>query len=219
MTGSATSRGHGAVAESGGTIFLHAGTTIQRGWRVQRHRLGASGAGSQVILDALVPVTMQGRGAMGVYLHDGGQVTLLPGSTLQMNGTRQRRHRGRQHDRAPGRIGSGLVINFDGVHAAGDAGSTGLVAFNNSTVTIDTLTVQGADAANGIWARPGGSVTLTGQSVININAVQNPTFYTLQTATLVTPNGPVGSISASPAGRRSAACSRARAPSPASTRS
>ncbi len=56
------------------------------------------------------------------------------------------------------------------------------------------MTVQGADAANGIWARPGGSVTLTGQSVININAPQNPTFYNLVTANLVTPNGPVGSI-------------------------
>lgn len=187
------SAGHGAIAESGGTINLNAGTSIATA-AFNSVGLGASGAGSTVNPSVIVPVTMNGRGSMGVYLHDGGQVTLLPGSTLQMNATSSIGIAVDNTTVALGTFGSGLTINLDGVHVTGQAGSTGLVAFNGASVAIENLTVTGVNAAAGVWARPNSSITVSGNSVINIAAPSNPTYYTLLTANLVTSAGPVGSI-------------------------
>ncbi|WP_213735688.1 autotransporter outer membrane beta-barrel domain-containing protein [Bradyrhizobium sp. dw_411] len=194
INGTAASRGHGAVAESGGTINLHAGTSISTGGAFNAVALGASGAGSRVNADVLIPVTTTGRGAMGIYLHDGGQVSLLPGSTLNINGTSSVGVAADNTTVALGTIGSGLTVNLNGVGVAGQAGSTGVVAFNGGNVSLQNLTVTGSNGAAGVWAAPNSTVTLTGTNTININSAQNPTFYTLQTATLVTSNGPVGSI-------------------------
>ena len=194
INGSAASRGHGAVAEGGGTINLHAGTSISTGGAFNAVALGASGAGSRVIADALIPVTTTGRGAMGVYLHDGGQVSLLPGSTFNINGTSSVGVAVDNTTVAPSTIGNGLTINLNGTGVAGQAGSTGVVAFNGGNISLQNLTVTGTNAAAGVWAAANSSVTLTGTNVININSAQNQTFYTLQTANLITPNGPVGSI-------------------------
>jgi outer membrane autotransporter protein len=191
MTGTAASRGHGAVAESGGTVNLHAGTVIARGGGFNSVGLGASGAGSQVIPDVLVPVTMAGNGAMGVYVHDGGQVTLLPGSTLQMNGTGSVGVSVDNTSVALGTIGRGLTINLAGVGAGG--ASTGVVTLNGGNIAIQDLTVQGANAAAGAWARTGTSITVSGQSVLNINTATSPNSYFLTTANLVTADGVVGS--------------------------
>jgi hypothetical protein len=184
----AISFGHGAVAESGGKIFLHAGTSITTA-AFNSVGLGASGAGSQVIADALIPVTMNGRGAMGVYLHDGGQVGLLPGSTLQMNGTSSVGIAVDNTAVAPGTIGSGLTINLNAPGVASQQGSTGVVAFNGGTIALDSLKVTGPNAAAGVWARPGSSIALSGASTIDINSQQNPVFYTLSGSNLVTPIG------------------------------
>jgi len=194
ISGTAASRGHGAVAESGGTVNLRAGTSISTGGAFNAVALGASGTGSRVVADALIPVTTTGRGAMGVYLHDGGQVSLLPGSTFNVNGTSSVGIAVDNTTVASGAIGNGLTINLNGAGAAGQAGSTGVVAFNGGNISLQDLTVTGANAAAGVWAQPNSTVTLTGTNVININAAQNQTFYTLQTANLVTPNGAVGSI-------------------------
>jgi outer membrane autotransporter protein len=193
INGTAASRGHGAVAESGGTINLHTGTSISTGGAFNAVALGASGAGSQVNADALIPVTTTGRGAMGIYLHDGGQVSLLPGSTFNINGTSSVGVAVDNTTVSLGTIGSGLTINLNGVGVAGQAGSTGVVAFNGGNIFLQNLTVTGSNAAAGVWAAPNSVVTLTGTNTININSEQNRTFYTLQTANLVTPNGPVGS--------------------------
>ena len=190
--GPTISAGHGAIAESGGTVNLHTGTRITTA-AFNAVGLGASGAGSRVVPDVLVPVVMNGRGAMGMYVHDSGQVTLLPGSTLQMNGTSSIGVSVDNTTVAAGTIGSGLTINLDGAGVAGQAGSTGVAAFNNGTITLENLTVQGPNSAAGAWARPSGNITLTGRSVININAEQNPTSYTLLTPNLVTVAGNVSS--------------------------
>ena len=190
MTGTAASRGHGAVAESGGTVNLHAGTVIARGGGFNSVGLGASGAGSQVIPDVLVPVTMAGNGAMGVYVHDGGQVTLLPGSTLQMNGTGSVGVSVDNTSVALGTIGRGLTINLAGVGAGG--ASTGWLR-SMGNVAIQDLTVQGGNAAAGAWAPTGTSITVSGQSVLNINTATSPNSYFLTTANLVTADGVVGS--------------------------
>ncbi|PWK60316.1 autotransporter outer membrane beta-barrel domain-containing protein, partial [Aminobacter sp. AP02] len=195
-TGTSTvnvSAGHGAIAESGGTVNLHAGTSITTG-AFNAVGLGASGAGSRVIADALIPVTMNGRGAMGVYLHDGGQVTLLPGSTLQMNATSSIGVTADNTTVALGAIGSRLTINLNGVGVAGQAGSTGLFAVNGGTLALANVTITGPNAAAGAWARDTSSITISGNSIININAAQNPTAYVLQTANLITTSGQVGSI-------------------------
>lgn len=194
ITGDATSRGHGAVAESGGIINLHAGTSISTGGGFNAVALGASGAGSVVTADALISVTTTGRGAMGIYLHDGGQVSLLPGSTLNINGTSSVGVAVDNTTLALGTIGSGLTINLNGVGVAGQAGSTGVVAINGGNVSLQDLTVTGQNAAAGVWAQPGTMITLTGSSLININSAQNQTFYTLATANLITPSASVGSI-------------------------
>lgn len=138
------SAGHGAVAETGGLINLHAGVSIATG-AFNAVGLGASGAGSRVVADALIPVAMNGRGAMGVYLHDGGQVTLLPGSVINLNGTSSI---GVSVDNTivpVGAIGSGLTLNFNATGVSGQAGGTGVAAFNNGQITLDNLT--GSDAA------------------------------------------------------------------------
>jgi outer membrane autotransporter protein len=194
ITGSAASNGHGAIAESGGIVNVHAGTSISTGGGFNAVALGASGAGSSVVADALIPVTTTGRGAMGIYLHDGGQVSLLPGSTLNINGTSSVGVAVDNTTVALGTIGSGLSVNLNGTGVSGQAGSTGVVAFNGGNISLENLTVTGANAAAGVWAQPNSTVTLTGASVININSAQNETYYTLATAFLVTPNGSVGSI-------------------------
>jgi len=194
IVGAATSTGHGAVAESGGTINLHAGTSITTGGGFNAVALGASGAGSRVNADALIPLTTTGRGAMGIYLHDGGQVSLLPGSTFNINGTSSVGVAVDNTTVALGTIGRGLTINLNGAGVAGQAGSTGVVAFNGGNITLQNLTVTGSNAAAGVWAQSNSTVTLTDASVININSAQNQTYYTLRTPTLITASGLVGSI-------------------------
>ena len=192
ISGTAASRGDGAVAEGGGTVNLHAGTSISTGGAFNAVALGASGAGSRVNTDVLIPVTTTGRGAMGIYLHDGGQVSLLPGSTLNINGTSSVGVAVDNTTVALGTIGSGLTINLNGTGIPAQAGSTGVVAFNGGNISLQNLTVTGSNGAAGVWAALNSTVTLTGTNTIDINSAQNQTFYTLQTATLVTPNGPVG---------------------------
>lgn len=143
------SAGHGAIAESGGTIELRSASSITTA-AFNSIGLGASGIGSRVTTSVIIPVTMNGRGSMGVYLHDGGQVSLLPGSALQMNGTSSVGIAVDNTNVPLGAFGSGLTINLNGTHVAGQASSTGLVAFNGATVEIENLTVTGANAAAGV---------------------------------------------------------------------
>ncbi|HWK33241.1 MAG TPA: autotransporter outer membrane beta-barrel domain-containing protein, partial [Hyphomicrobium sp.] len=185
--------GHGAIAEGGGIVNLHAGTTIATG-ALNAVGLGASGAGSRVNADSLIPVTMNGRGAMGVYVHDGGQVTLLPGSTLQMNATSSVGITADNTSVALGTFGSGLTINLDGVGGAGQPGSTGIAAVNGGSIAIADVTIQGQNAAAGAWAAAGSSISISGSSTIEINSAHNQTIYTLATPYLVTQSGQVGSI-------------------------
>lgn len=184
------SAGHGAIAEGGGTVRLHAGTSIATG-AFNAVGLGASGASSQVIADAVVPVTMNGRGAQGVYLHDGGQVGLAAGMTLQLNASNSV---GVAGDNTISTLAERLTARFDASIGPGQAGGTGMVAFNGAALSAQDFTVNGASAAAGAWARLGSRITLTGASSITIAANANPTFYTLQTAFLATISGSVGSI-------------------------
>ncbi|MGO4671352.1 autotransporter outer membrane beta-barrel domain-containing protein [Bosea sp. 2YAB26] len=185
------SAGHGAIAEGGGTVNLHSGTSITTA-AFNSVGLGASGTGSRVIADVLIPVTMNGGGSMGIYLHDGGQVSILPRSTFQMNGTGNVGIGVDNTAVALGTIGNGLTVNLN--NASGGPGSTGLFAVNGGSLNIADVTVQGPNAAAGAWARANSSITLSGRSVITINSEQGPNAYVLQTANLATAAGPVGSV-------------------------
>lgn len=184
------SAGHGAIAESAGTVTVNSGSSIATG-AFNAVGLGASGANSQVIATAIVPVTMNGRGAMGIYLNDGGAVSLPANAALTLNASNGV---GVSADNTTSTIASGLSLSFNAVPTAGQASGTGLVAFNTGALTAPSVVVQGVGAGAGAWARPGSSVTLTGNSSIAINAAANPTYYTLQTAFLITSSGSVGSI-------------------------
>ena len=195
VAGGLASHGYGAIAESGGTINLHAGNSITTGGAFNAVALGASGASSRVNADALVPVTMNGRGAMGVYMHDGGQVSLLTGSTLLFNANSSVGVTVDNSNVALGTIGSGLTVNLNGPNSGLQSGSTGVVAVNGGRIALQDLTVTGNNASAGVWAAAGSSVTLSGASVLNINATQLPQiFYTLTGPNLVTPSGPVASV-------------------------
>jgi type V secretory pathway adhesin AidA len=187
------SAGHGAIAESGGKVILNSGTSIATG-AFNAVGFGASGVNSQVTATANIPLVMNGMGALGVYLHDGGQVILLNNSVLQMNASNSVGVSADNTAVALGTIGSGLTINFNATPAAGQAAGTGVVSFNAGNISLESLTVQGAGAGAGAWARLGSTINLSGDSLININADANPTYYTLQTAYLITGNGAIGSI-------------------------
>lgn len=189
------SAGHGAVAESGGQITLGAGNQISTA-AFNAVGLGASGAGSLVRQTAgtVLPITMNGRGSLGIYLHDGGQVQTVANTQFTMNATNSVGVSADNTTVAAGTIGSGLTINFAAAPVSGQAGGTGVAAFNNASITLDTFKVTGPGAAAGAWARAGSTITLTGASNLAIQSLFNPTYYTLQTANLVTVNGPTGSI-------------------------
>ena len=188
-----TNNGHGAVAESGGTVNLYAGTSITTGGAFNAVGLGASGTDSKIIPDELIPVTTTGRGAMGVYMHDGGQVALLPASTLQMNGNSSVGVTVDNTTVASGTIGVGLKINLNGAGVAGQAGSTGIAAVNSGNISIENVTVTGQNAAAGALAHTGSTININNSS-IDINAAQNQIFYTLSSFNLVTNLGSMGSI-------------------------
>jgi outer membrane autotransporter protein len=187
-----SAKGGGAVAESGGKIHLSSSNSFITGGGFNSIVFGASGAGSQVDTTAPVSATTLGRGAMGIYLHDGGQVLLQPGAVLSMQGTSSV---GVTVDNTNAALTEGLTINLNASGVTGQAGSSGLVVLNagaaTGIVSANNLTIQGANAAAGVIANAGSNVTLTGQGLINIVSEQNPTYYTLSGANLITPAGNV----------------------------
>lgn len=188
----ASSSGHGAIAESGGVIhFVGLNRITTAGSNAVG--LGASGTGSLITMTSPAQVTMIGTGEMGVYNYNGGQVALAAGSSIQLNGSG---NVGFAVDRsviATGTIGSGLTLRFNATPVAGQASGTGIVAMNGGNVTLDSVSIGGTGAGGGAWARPGSQITLTGNSVIDIQAATNPVFYTLTSGRLASANSSLGS--------------------------
>lgn len=187
------SAGHGAIAENGGIINLNSGSSVATG-AFNSVGLGASGSGSQVRTTDAVPVIMNGRGAMAIYMHDGGQVSVVDDSVLQLNASNSIGVTVDNTIVALGALGKGLTINFNAVPTSSQAAGTGLVALNGGNLSLEDVMVQGVGAGAGAWARRGSTINIFGNSVININANANPTFYTLNTPYLATQVGPIGSI-------------------------
>ncbi|MDI9237942.1 autotransporter outer membrane beta-barrel domain-containing protein [Lysobacter sp. LF1] len=192
--GTTISAGHGAIAESGGQITLGAGNSISTA-AINSVALGASGANSLVQLTSptVLPITLNGRSAMGIYMHDGGLVQTVANTQFLMNGTNSVGVSVDNTNVPAGTLGSGLTVTFATAPISEQAGGTGLAAFNNGAISLDTFKVAGPGAAIGVWARAGSTVTLTGASSIDIQSAFNGSYYTLTSANLATVNGPVGS--------------------------
>lgn len=187
------SNGHGAIAESGGRVNL-LGTTQITTNAFNAVALGASGANSLVTLAQPATLTMNGTGSMGVYLHDGGQVQTAANTTFTMNGFAGIGVAADNTANTAGLLGSGLTVNFASTPGSGQVSGTGAVAFNGGALTLDTFRVTGPGAGVGVWSTAGTTITLTGNSNIDIQSANNAGYYRLVSNNLATVNGPVGAI-------------------------
>lgn len=92
---------------------------------------------------------MNGRGAMAIYLHDGGQAQLVDGSTLQLNASNSVGVAADNTTVTVRALGKGLTINFNATPTSGQAGGTGVVAMNAGNISLEDVTVQGVGAGAG----------------------------------------------------------------------
>jgi len=175
-----TALGNGAAVDGGGVINFLGGNRLYTSGFTNAVGLGASGANSAINVSGSLPITMSGLGSLGVYLYRGGQLNATAPISLTFNGASSV---GMTVDgttmAAPI---PGLSMTFNST--SGTAGS-GLVVINSGSAAADTLTVGGAGAALGVWVQ-GSSATLTGASVITINATNNSQLWRLSTSSLVT---------------------------------
>ncbi|RDY65888.1 autotransporter outer membrane beta-barrel domain-containing protein [Lysobacter soli] len=146
--------GQGAIAESGGRINLLGNVSIESR-ATQAVGLGASGAGSVITVSAPTLLTLSGGNAMGVYLHDGGQLNLPTGFNIRMSGTGGV---GVTVDNTTATLASGLTLDFPTSPASvGTTSNSGLgvIAVNNADASFSNLTVQGPGLGAGVWALSG----------------------------------------------------------------
>ena len=127
---------------------------------------------------------------------NGGLVSLPASSSVTFNGSGSAGVVADNSIVPAGAIGSGLTLNFN---ATSGNGGAGVVAVRGGSISLDSLTVTGPGAGAGvvagsIGAADGtGSVTLTGHSVLNINAATNPAFQLVVPGTsFVSTSGSIG---------------------------
>jgi len=200
--------GQGAIADSGGLINLLGNVSIDT-LANQAIGLGA-GASSTINVTAPAIIAVRGANAMGIYLHDGGQVNLPTGFSIDLRGTG---NVGVTVDNTTSTLASGLTLNFPTLPASVGTGANsglGVIAVNNANATFDSLHVQGAGVGAGVWALSGSqgtggntssdaTVTLTGNSVISLGDVyvsntetHNPSYRILTSATLANASASLG---------------------------
>jgi hypothetical protein len=188
----------GAVAQGGGVINLHSGTSIATTSTSAGTflALGAQGTGSSVNADAQIPITLNNNRGLGIYDMNGGLVSLPAASSVALNGPGSVGVVADNTNVVGGTLGKGLTLNFNAMSGNGGAG---VVAVRDGSISLDSLTVTGAGAGAGVVAGSvgstggSGSVTLTGQSVLNINAVQNWAFQLITPGTsMVSTSGSIG---------------------------
>jgi len=202
------SNGQGAIADSGGLINLLGNVSLDTAAN-QAIGLGA-GANSTINVAAPAIVTLRGANAMGIYLHDGGQVNLPTGFSIDLRGTGDV---GVTVDNTTTTFASGLALNFPTLPASVGTNTNsglGVIAVNNANATFDGLRVQGVGVGAGVWALSGSqgaggntsndaTVTLTGNSVISLGDVyvgstetHNPSYRILTSATLANASASLG---------------------------
>ena len=200
--------GQGAIADSGGLINLLGNVSINTAAN-QAIGLGA-GTNSTINVTAPTLLTLRGANAMGIYLHDGGQVNLPTGFSIDLRGTG---NIGATVDNTTTTFASGLTLNLPTLPASVSTTANsglGVIAVNNANATFDNLRVQGVGVGAGVWALSGSqgfggntssdaTVTLTGNSVISLGDVyvsntetHNPSYRILTSATLANPSASLG---------------------------
>lgn len=187
---------NGMVADAGGAITLSGINSMTTGGASTQVGLGASGAGSLINVAApftfvggLSGLTMNGLGSLGIYLFDGGSVTLARSQTILLNGSSSV---GVSVDATSMAAPlTGLTIRFP---VATAVGGTGVVVMNGGAAQLSDLTVTGAGAAVGVWTQSGTSATVSGTSRIDVNSATNSQSWQVTSPTLV--NGIFGRITA-----------------------
>lgn len=184
--------GRGAVAQGGGVITLGGTSAITStgGSSLNALALGAAGAGSVVNVTSPATITMNSPGALGVYMYAGGIVQLPQNQVFTFGGS------GAGADgitvdstQVPtSAIGSGLTLHFNAASSTSTSASTGVVVIGGGSISLTGLTVDGPNAATGVWVRNGSTATLD-QGQISVSAVSNTGFYTLRAGQLLNPGG------------------------------
>jgi len=180
LNASSSGGGNAVVAQNGGQIALNGGSVdVNSKGAIALGASGvssASGSPSNVMVSGSTVVTTSGVNDVGVYMHRGGIVSLPDNYTLNINGQGST---GLVVDASSVPTGpSGLTITMTGASGAAN-GSTGVLAVRGATLSLQGLTVQGADVGAGVVARAGdtsasgyagssASVTLT-NSTINVS--------------------------------------------------
>lgn len=193
--GTGTSGGYAAIADLGGTITIGAGSTVTSNPNYGL-AFGAIGTGSQVTLASPVPVTLNGRQAVGVYMLNGGQVSIPSGTIFNFNGYASDGIIANNSNATM--LGSGLQLNFNNTTTT--QSSIGLTATNNGSIVVNSVAITGNNVGIGVLARAGGTVTITGTNQIVIadgvgspalQALTNNTlqFYTQNAAGVITGTG------------------------------
>ncbi|MDR2011925.1 MAG: DUF11 domain-containing protein [Rhodanobacter sp.] len=165
----------GALAIDGGAINFSGTSAITIANTSAADGLVADGAGSVIDARGGTQIDMQGNGVAVEMAHGGlvhidstTSITLHhTGSAISINDV----------DVPDGTIGSGVVINLNNDLGGGGAGFgandcdpvTSVCSTIPTTVTVDSLTVQGPGSATGVIAGNYGEITLTGTTNVTVN--------------------------------------------------
>ncbi|MDR0183322.1 autotransporter outer membrane beta-barrel domain-containing protein [Lysobacter arvi] len=174
------SNGQGVIAESGGIVNLIDNVDLQSS-ALQAVGLGA-GAGSRINVTGRATLALRGANAMGVYVHDGGQVSLPADFFVNMLGTG---NVGVTVDNTTTTFAAPLTLNFPTAPASvstSESSGLGVLVANNANASFQDLTIRGAGVGAGVWALSGSNgagedtsadatVTLSGRSTITLAPV------------------------------------------------
>ncbi|WP_205746418.1 autotransporter outer membrane beta-barrel domain-containing protein [Dyella amyloliquefaciens] len=188
--------GRGAVAQGGATMDIYGSNSslTARGSVLNQLGFAASGAGSVVTVHDPMAVDMQSPAAIGVYMKNGGIVSLPSNQVFEFDNPNDSGSVGMVVDNTvvgSGVLGSGINFHFDSPSEVNNA-STGVVVINGGQVTLDNLRVSGADVAAGIWVRGGSTATLNGGE-LDIDAYKQSAYYVMGATLINTSTGTLAS--------------------------
>lgn len=189
----------GAVAQAGANLTIGGNASITaNGSTINSVGLGAIGTDptdtslrSTLTVTSPMTINMNSPGALGVYMYNGGLVQLPANQVLSFAAVADTGADGVTIDntQAPsGAIGDGLTLHFNTTAASNKSASAGVVVINGGSVSLGDLTVDGQNAAMGVWVRNGSSANLTNGN-ITIASTGNAAFYTLANGSMINPVG------------------------------
>jgi len=171
-----TGAGSGVGAEGTGRVELGSGNRFFVGGAGVNNPvgLGVQGPGASIAVTSRLPITFQSSGAMGIYLYGGGQ--LQPSAPIALTFTGASSVGLTLDGTTNAQTISGLTATFNSTATMNSTG-TGVVAMNNSSATLNDLTVDGPAVGLGVWVRTGSALTLSGASNVAVSATRNGQAY------------------------------------------